>query len=111
MHEAHEVPLARQVAESFRELCGCMGRGDHGFPASISRTRCIADVCLLNALWRLGCGWDAATVGRLASHANLSTEIMTLMKAGKSRLEAADAAVNGCPADLLPPRRDPEPDS
>ena len=32
-------------------------------------------------------------------------------EAGKSRLKAADAAVNGCPADLLPPRRDPEPDS
>lgn len=47
----------------------------------------------------------------LASHANVSTVIKTLMKAGKSWLEAADAAVNGRPVDLLPPRRDPEPDS
>ena len=37
--------------------------------------------------------------------------IKTLMKAGKARLETADADVNGCPVDLLPPRRDPEPDS
>ena len=34
-----------------------------------------------------------------------------MMKAGKSWLEAADVAVNGRPVDLLPPRRDPEPDS
>ena len=110
MHEAHEVPLARQVAESFRELCGCMGRGDHGFPASISRTRCIADVCLLNALWRrlrLGRGnrWKAGEPREL-KHGDHDID-----EAGKSRLKAADAAVNGCPADLLPPRRDPEPDS
>jgi hypothetical protein len=39
----------------------------------MSRTRCIADVCLLNALWRLGNGRDAAIVRRLANHANLST--------------------------------------
>ena len=51
------------------------------------------------------------TVRGLASHANLSTVIKTLMKAGKSWLEAADAAVNGRPVDLLPPRRDPDPDS
>ncbi len=48
------------------------------------------------------------TVRGLASHANLSTVIKTLMKAGKSRLEAADAAVNGRPVDLLPPPRSPE---
>ena len=47
----------------------------------------------------------------LASHANLSTVFKTLMKAGKSWREAADAAVNGRPVELLPPRRDPEADS
>ncbi len=46
----------------------------------------------------------------LAGHANLSTVIKTLMKAGKSWLEAADAAVNGRPVDCLPPRRDSEPE-
>ena len=47
----------------------------------------------------------------LASHANLSTVFKTLMKAGKSWREAADAAVNGRPVELLPPRRDPEANS
>ncbi len=47
----------------------------------------------------------------LVSHANLSTVIKTLMKSGKSWLEAAGVAVNGRPVDLLPPRRSPEPES
>jgi hypothetical protein len=31
MNEAHEVPLARQVAEIFREHRGCMGRSVSAF--------------------------------------------------------------------------------
>ena len=47
----------------------------------------------------------------LVSHANLSTVFKTLMKSGKSWLEAADATVNGRPVDLLPPRCPPEEES
>ena len=47
----------------------------------------------------------------LVSHANLSTVFKTLMKSGKSWLEAADATVNGRPVDLLPPRCTPEEES
>ncbi len=62
MNEEHEVPLARQVVALFRELQSFTGKGGLCFPSTMSRTRCITDVCLLNALRRLGYARDEVTV-------------------------------------------------
>ncbi len=62
MREAHEVPLARQVVALFRELQEFTGKRGLCFPSTMSRTRCITDVCLLNALRRLGYSRNDMTI-------------------------------------------------
>ncbi|WP_458399764.1 tyrosine-type recombinase/integrase [Mailhella sp.] len=54
MRKAHIVPLARQVEVLLHELHQFTGDSELLFPSSISKTRCLTDVGLLNALRRLG---------------------------------------------------------
>lgn len=54
MKKVHVVPLARQVKELLEELYGLTGADELVFPSPQSRSRCISDMGLLNALRRLG---------------------------------------------------------
>lgn len=54
MKKVHVVPLARQVKELFKELYDMTGADELVFPSPQSRSRCISDMGLLNALRRLG---------------------------------------------------------
>lgn len=54
MKKVHVVPLARQVLAILGELYGMTGADELVFPSPQSRSRCISDMGLLNALRRLG---------------------------------------------------------
>ena len=58
MKKQHVVPLASQVERLFRELHTWTGTHELIFPSTHSKTRAITDVCLLNALRRMGYGRD-----------------------------------------------------
>lgn len=62
MRIAHEVPLARQVVELFRQLRIYQQKGPLCFPGTHSATRCISDVGLLNAIRRMGYGKSEMTI-------------------------------------------------
>ena len=62
MRKAHVVPLARQVVELFTALREFSGDGGLVFPSPFSRTRCISNMGLLNAIRRMGYGQDEMTV-------------------------------------------------
>lgn len=52
----HIVPLAKQVVDLFNELKYFSGDHELCFPSPMSNTRPITDICLLNALRRMGYG-------------------------------------------------------
>ncbi len=54
MRKEHIVPLAHQVEALLIELREFTGDGEMLFPSPMSKTRCISDVGLLNALRRMG---------------------------------------------------------
>ena len=54
MKRPHIVPLARQVVKLLGELGRFTRDGSYVFPSTFSRSRCISDVGLLNALRRMG---------------------------------------------------------
>lgn len=56
MKRLHVVPLARQVEYLLKELHTWTGGGEFLFPSPQSRARVITDMCLLNALRRVGYG-------------------------------------------------------
>ena len=58
MRKDHVVPLETQVVELFEDLKFFSGDGELCFPSTMSKTRCLTDVGLLNALRRLGYGRD-----------------------------------------------------
>ena len=62
MRRPHIVPLARQVVDMFVALRELTGGGALCFPSSQSRTRCISDMSLLNALRRMGYEREQMTV-------------------------------------------------
>jgi integrase len=62
MRVPHVVPLARQVVELFRDLHMFTGSGPVCFPSPQSKSQCISDVGLLNALRRMGYSKDVMTV-------------------------------------------------
>lgn len=53
MRREHIVPLSKQVLELFGQLKQCAS-GELCFPSAMSRSQCISDVGLLNALRRMG---------------------------------------------------------
>jgi integrase len=62
MRVLHVVPLARQVVGLFRDLHMFTGSGPVCFPSPQSKSQCISDVGLLNALRRMGYSKDEMTV-------------------------------------------------
>lgn len=58
MRKAHVVPLATQVVKLFENLKVFSGDGELCFPSTMSKSRCLTDMGLLNALRRLGYGQD-----------------------------------------------------
>ena len=62
MKQTHVVPLARQVVSLLCELREWNGSNALLFPGQASSTRPITDMCLLNALRRLGYGRDTMTI-------------------------------------------------
>jgi integrase len=58
MRKAHTVPLSRQVETLLCELRRFTGDSDLLFPSHMSKTRCLTDVGLLNALRRMGYAKD-----------------------------------------------------
>lgn len=62
MRRPHVVPLARQVVELFKSMRMFSGRGGLVFPGLASSSRPITDMCLLNALRRMGYARGEMTV-------------------------------------------------
>lgn len=62
MRRPHVVPLARQVVELFQSMRMFSGRGRLVFPGLASSSRPITDMCLLNALRRMGYARGEMTV-------------------------------------------------
>ena len=62
MRVPHVVPLSRQVVELFRKLHVFTGNGGICFPSPQSKSQCISDVGLLNALRRMGYSKDEMTI-------------------------------------------------
>lgn len=58
MRKAHTVPLSSQVETLLCELRRFTGDSDLLFPSHMSKTRCLTDVGLLNALRRMGYAKD-----------------------------------------------------
>lgn len=54
MRKAHVVPLATQVVKLFEDLKFFSRDSELCFPGSMSKTRCLTDMGLLNVLCRLG---------------------------------------------------------
>ncbi|MDR1686246.1 MAG: tyrosine-type recombinase/integrase [Desulfovibrio sp.] len=59
----HVVPLSRQVLKLFSELYDITGNGKLCFPSPWSRSACISDMGLLNALYRMGFKEDMSIHG------------------------------------------------
>lgn len=70
MKRPHVVPLAAQVVKLFSELKEFTGGRELVFPSSHSKTRCISDMGLLNALRRLGYDKDTACIHGFRSTAS-----------------------------------------
>jgi integrase len=70
MKAAHVVPLARQVVKLFLELRSWSGGSALCFPSPWSKSRCISDVGLLNAIRRLGYGKDEMCIHGFRSMAS-----------------------------------------
>lgn len=62
MRIAHEVPLARQAVNLFMQLKQCGQNGDLCFPGRQSKTACITDASLLNAIRSMGYTREDMTV-------------------------------------------------
>lgn len=72
----HIVPLAPQVLKLFDEGRKYSGNSDLVFPSTMSKTRCISDVGLLNALRRMGYARDKMCIhGFRASASTLLNEM------------------------------------
>ncbi|MBO4334274.1 MAG: tyrosine-type recombinase/integrase [Desulfovibrio sp.] len=70
MRKDHIVPLATQVAELLKEWKDLCGDGPYMFPSSTSRSKCISDVGLLNALLSLGYSREEVSVHGFRSTAS-----------------------------------------
>ena len=70
MKRPHLVPLAPQVVKLFQGVREFSGHDVLVFPGQSSRTRCITDMGLLNALRRMGFGKDEMTVHGFRSTAS-----------------------------------------
>ncbi len=70
MRNEHAVPLAQQVIEFLRRWREECPSGPYMFPSSMSKSKCISDVGLLNALLSLGYGRDEVTVHGFRSTAS-----------------------------------------
>ncbi len=86
MKKVHFVPLARQVVELLRELQPHTGYTGLLFPSSYSRSKCISDMCLLNALRRMGYDRETMTV-----HGFRSTASTLLNERLKERPDVVEA--------------------
>ena len=70
MRRPHVVPLARQVVKLFQQIRELNGNGQLVFPGQASRTRCVSDMGMLNALRRLGYGRGEMTIHGFRSMAS-----------------------------------------
>ena len=70
MRKEHVVPLATQVMDLLKEWREFCGDGPFMFPSSMSRSKFISDVGLLNALLSLGYSRDEVTVHGFRSTAS-----------------------------------------
>lgn len=75
MRREHIVPLSRQTLELFSQLRRCVN-GELCFPSSISKTRCISDMGLLNALRRMGYSREEMCIHGFRSIASTSLNEM-----------------------------------
>lgn len=62
MRRPHVVPLARQVVRLLQSMRDYSGTSAFVFPGTLSASRCISDMGLLNALRRMGYGKEQMTV-------------------------------------------------
>nr|WP_294511363.1 integrase arm-type DNA-binding domain-containing protein [uncultured Bilophila sp.] len=62
MRRPHVVPLARQVVRLLQSMRDYSGTSVFVFPGTLSASRCISDMGLLNALRRMGYGKEQMTV-------------------------------------------------
>lgn len=62
MRRPHVVPLARQVVRLLQSMRDYSGTSAFVFPGTLSTSRCISDMGLLNALRRMGYGKEQMTV-------------------------------------------------
>ncbi|MDR0816051.1 MAG: integrase arm-type DNA-binding domain-containing protein [Desulfovibrio sp.] len=70
MRRPHTVPLAKQVMATLKTLREYSGDGRLVFPSPFSKSRCISDVGLLNALRRMGYARGEMTIHGFRSMAS-----------------------------------------
>ena len=74
MKREHIVPLSDQAMEILKDLQKVSGDGKYLFPSPMSKTRCISDMTLLNAIRRMGYAKEEMTAHGFRAMASTNLE-------------------------------------